>query len=156
MASPRTFNLFNGNKIIIREITGIHPRSIIATYTDKFYLFNRSNIGVLEKTEAKTSLKYILAILNSKLMSYYFITNTPKSIRQIFPKLILQDLREFPFKHVSYNIQQPFIILVDQILSSKASDQTADTSALEVEIDRLVYSLYGLTDAEIAIVEGKA
>jgi hypothetical protein len=30
-----------------------------------------------------------------------------------------------------------------------------DISALESEIDRLVYALYGLTDEEIALVEGK-
>lgn len=30
----------------------------------------------------------------------------------------------------------------------------ADTSALESEIDHLVYDLYGLTEDEIAIVEG--
>jgi len=32
----------------------------------------------------------------------------------------------------------------------------ADTSGLESEIDRLVYQLYGLTEEEIRIVEGKA
>lgn len=31
----------------------------------------------------------------------------------------------------------------------------ADTSALEKQIDQMVYELYGLTDDEIAIVEGK-
>ena len=31
-----------------------------------------------------------------------------------------------------------------------------DTLALEAETDRLVYRLYGLTDDEIQIVEGKA
>ncbi len=31
----------------------------------------------------------------------------------------------------------------------------ADTSALEKQIDEMVYKLYGLTDDEIAIIEGK-
>jgi type II restriction/modification system DNA methylase subunit YeeA len=31
----------------------------------------------------------------------------------------------------------------------------ANTSALERQIDEMVYKLYGLTDDEIAIVEGK-
>ena len=43
--------------------------------------------------------------------------------------------------------------LTNQILTAKATDPTADTSAWEAEIDRLVYALYGLTDAEIALVE---
>lgn len=32
----------------------------------------------------------------------------------------------------------------------------ADTRAWEAEIDRLVYALYSLTEAEIAIVAGRA
>ena len=32
---------------------------------------------------------------------------------------------------------------------------SSNISALEAEIDRRVYALYGLTDDEIAVVEGK-
>jgi hypothetical protein len=42
-----------------------------------------------------------------------------------------------------------------QILAFKQSDQKADTSDLEQQIDKLVYELYGLSDEEIAIVEGR-
>ena len=35
------------------------------------------------------------------------------------------------------------------------SAEAADTSALEWELDRIVYELYGLTEEEIAIVEGR-
>ena len=44
--------------------------------------------------------------------------------------------------------------MVGQILASKAKDCEADTSALEAGIDQLVYKLYGLTEEEIAVVEG--
>ncbi|HLB49472.1 MAG TPA: hypothetical protein VJL59_20865 [Anaerolineales bacterium] len=36
----------------------------------------------------------------------------------------------------------------------KQRDPAADTTALEREIDRLVYELYDLTPEEIAVVEG--
>jgi len=48
------------------------------------------------------------------------------------------------------------VILVDQILASKRTDPQTDTTALEREIDWLVYQLYGLTEEEIAVVEGKS
>jgi hypothetical protein len=155
LAAPRTFDIFSGKKIIIREITGNHPISIIATYSEETFLFNRSNIAVVEKDSFSISLKYILGILNSKLMSYYFIKNTAKSVRQMFPKIILEDLRKFPIKKGSDTDQQAIINAVDLILSTKKSDHAADTSLLEAEIDRLVYELYGLTEEEIRIVEGK-
>jgi hypothetical protein len=50
--------------------------------------------------------------------------------------------------------QQPFITLVDQILTAKQKDPNADISALEREIDKMVYDLYGLAQEEVAIVEG--
>jgi len=37
----------------------------------------------------------------------------------------------------------------------KSADPQADTSPLEGEIDQLVYQLYGLTEDEVKIVEGK-
>ena len=43
--------------------------------------------------------------------------------------------------------------LVDQILAAKRTDPATDVSELENEIDQMVYSLYGLDAAEIAIVE---
>ncbi len=57
------------------------------------------------------------------------------------------------------------LILVDQILAAKKQHtpqsplsrgefKDADTSALERQIDEMVYELYGLTDDEIKIVEG--
>jgi adenine-specific DNA-methyltransferase len=38
----------------------------------------------------------------------------------------------------------------------REKDPNVDTSALEKQIDDMVYALYGLTPEEIAIVEGKA
>ena len=39
------------------------------------------------------------------------------------------------------------------ILAAKAADAESDVSALEAEIDALVYRLYSLSDEEIATVE---
>jgi len=46
--------------------------------------------------------------------------------------------------------------LVTKILAAKRANPQADTSKLEDEIDQLVYQLYGLTEDEVKIVEGKA
>lgn len=58
------------------------------------------------------------------------------------------------------------IMKLDQILAAKQKDPNADTSALEQQIDKIVYELYGLIclrewdthrqpPEEISIVEGK-
>jgi type I restriction-modification system DNA methylase subunit len=117
LAAPRTFNLFNGKKIIVREITGVYPKCIIATYNEDIYLYNRSNIAIVEKKGLNISLKYIIAVLNSKLLSYYFVKNTAKSVRKLFPKIILNDLRKFPIKKIKPEFQEPFIEKADLILA---------------------------------------
>jgi type I restriction-modification system DNA methylase subunit len=117
LAAPRTFNLFNGKKIIVREITGNYPKCLIATYDENIYLFNMSNIAIVEKANSNISLKYILAVLNSKLLSYYFVKNTAKSVRKLFPKIILNDLRKFPIKKTTPDSQIPFIENTDKILT---------------------------------------
>ena len=61
---------------------------------------------------------------------------------------------KIPIPVVSLAEQQPIIELVEQIMAAKRDDPGADTSSLEGEIDALVYALYGVTEAEIAIVEG--
>ena len=45
--------------------------------------------------------------------------------------------------------------LVDRVLEAKKADSAADTKKLEADIDALVYKLYGLTEDEIAVVEGR-
>jgi hypothetical protein len=52
--------------------------------------------------------------------------------------------------------RRPFIVLVDQILAVKQKDLQADISALERQIDKMVYELYDLIHEEVEIVEGKA
>jgi adenine-specific DNA-methyltransferase len=42
---------------------------------------------------------------------------------------------------------------VDSINELKKQPPPADTSALEAEIDQMVYQLYGLTEEEIGIIE---
>jgi hypothetical protein len=62
-------------------------------------------------------------------------------------------VRKLPIPKISSSEQQNLIKFINQILSLKKSNPQADTSALEAEIDRMAYKLYGLTKEEIAIVE---
>ena len=95
------------------------------------------------------NLKYILAILNSKLFEYallkiYLEGDTFKSKNAI--------IQNFPIPPINKTTDR-LVGLVDSIISAKQISPSADISALESEIDRIVYQLYGLTEEEIKIVE---
>lgn len=98
------------------------------------------------------NLKFILAILNSKVSEWYFnlIGTTTGMGTNRWKKYKIELL---PIKIP--NIEQKLVIenLVDEILNQKKEDPNTDTSDLESRIDQLVYQLYDLTPEEIAIIE---
>lgn len=117
LAAPRTLNLFTDEKVIVREITSEFPHCLNAVFTSDTYLYNRSNIAVIKRDGQNVNLKYILVLLNSTLLSFYFKKNTAKAERKLFPKIILNDLRLFPIKDISEEAQQPFITLASTMLT---------------------------------------
>jgi hypothetical protein len=83
-------------------------------------------------------------------LQFYYQTKF-KAETELFPKIRIIQAKELPIPNISLENQQPIITLVEQILQSK--EQNTDTTALEKEIDKLVYELYGLTEEEIRIIE---
>ena len=139
---------FTKERILLRE-TG---SSLTAVYLgDETIYSNRSLYSILiTKPELKT--KYVLALLNSSLLQWYYATMF-KGDTELFPKIRIAQAKQLPIFKASMEQQQPIIELVDRILEKKRSNPNADTSASEREIDRLVYKLYNLTDEEIAVIE---
>lgn len=100
------------------------------------------------------SVKYILSLLNSKLLDFY-VKNSMITNKQGFPQILMTDLEELPIKLVGAIEQKLFVDLVDKILSAKQQNPATDITKWENQIDQMVYKLYGLTDDEVAIVEGQ-
>ena len=97
--------------------------------------------------------KFLLGILNSSTIRFY-LNQIAGTSGMGTNRWINNYVKEFPIPEITQKHQRPFIHLVDRILQAKDADAKADTSALETEIDRLVYDLYGLTEEEMAAVEG--
>ncbi len=70
-----------------------------------------------------------------------------------FPKILVEDIKNFPLPKIDKSNQEKLTNLVNQILSLKKENPKADTSDLENEIDNLVYQLYELTPEEIDVVK---
>jgi len=107
------------------------------------------------------SLKYLLAFLNSKLCKFYFslICNSSGMATIQWKKFALEKV---PVIKLSDEEQRPFVELVDKILNLikdknylRDKEKQAKVKDYEHQIDEMVYKLYGLTEEEIKIVEGK-
>ena len=98
-------------------------------------------------------LKFLLAILNSKVSEWYFnligTTTGMGTNRWKKYKIELMPIME-PSKSQEADLEK----LVNKIITLKKQDPNTDTTHLENQIDQLVYQLYDLSDEEIRIIEG--
>jgi len=95
-------------------------------------------------------VKYLLAIVNSKYAQSYLRANRRSNIH-LYPN----DWKQLPVPVTTNEKQDQVVGLVDQILQARKLNSIADVEKIERQIDELVYDLYGLTDAEIALIEGR-
>jgi hypothetical protein len=151
IAAPRKPIWFEASpRVVVREVTS--KGNIFATLIFDEYVFSNSVDGIKSKSNNLQDLKVLLAILNSKFARFLHLNKSGNSSKDTFPKILLQDLREFPFPKSRNNFEK-ISILVDKILIAKKADPKADTSELEKAIDHLVYKLYQLTYDEVKIIE---
>jgi len=104
--------------------------------------------------------KFMLAVLNSALLNFYY-TQISSRLGDAASRAFTIFIQQVPIPKILETQQQPYTILVDQILAiTKDEDylsnpaQQAKVKELESQIDQIVYELYGLTPEEIAVVEG--
>lgn len=119
----------------------------------------------------RISLKYLLGLINSRLLSAWFLRTFDKLQRRIFPQFKVKELGSFPIRPIDFSNPQhvvwhdKVVELVEQILTLQEQRPMARTAfdktflqrqinSTDHQIDRLVYEIYGLTEDEIEIVEG--
>ena len=107
------------------------------------------DVYYIVKNKPNISLKYILALLNSSLYYQWFFNRGKRKGDMM--ELYAKPLKEVPIKEISIDKQQPFIEVVDNIISMKKDG--INTDALERKLDTMIYQLYNLTDKEIQLIE---
>ena len=118
-------------------------------YDDKNFIPDKTNFIMTGK-----NLKYIMAVLSSKLGFYIFYN--------FYSKITLgseafqyreNSLEPFRIPKVDKKTEDKIVNLVDRIIEGKKNG--IDMRELEEEVDRLVYELYELSEEEIKIIEEK-
>ena len=143
--SKRRYNQAMSNKIIV---AGMSSR-IEAVYDDGETLGGKSTTIIMGD-----DLRFLLGLLNSKLVSFS-INILYNSIKMAggYLNIGTREIENIPIPIASPVVQHSIESLVDGILEKICENTQMDSSNLENEIDSLVYSLYGLSEDEIKIVE---
>ena len=124
-----------------------------ATIAEIAYGFNKNVYGIRINEQKGYNRKFVLALLNSKALDYYYRKKFSTKKEDVFPEIQTYLYEQLPIPEATSTKQQPIIDLVDTILAKKKHNPQADTSVEENAIDQLVYQLYGLSREEIRIIE---
>ncbi|MCX6580255.1 MAG: hypothetical protein NT166_08725 [Candidatus Aminicenantes bacterium] len=168
LAEPRYSAPFDdAEKIVVRQTAD----SIIANLDSNKYL-SLKNVHNLRITSPRLTYKYLLGILNSKLISWWYQNLIPEK-KRVFAEVKVVNLKKLPIKTIdfsnSYELVQHdrMVEMVDQMLDLQKKYHSArmeteknlykkQIQILDRQIDQTVYQLYQLSDAEIKIIEEDA
>ncbi|MEB2308068.1 MAG: N-6 DNA methylase [Candidatus Brocadiaceae bacterium] len=161
LAAPREPKNFNGEKILIRKIVG---KTLLATYVSETSYCNTLLFVLKLKSTITLSYHYLLGILNSQFIGWYFRKKFQISADDTFPQIMIRDILRFPIPCPDKARHNHMVELVNQMLKLHKQLSSAMTDhdktiiqrqidAIDRQIDQLVYELYGLADEEIKIVE---
>ena len=157
-ARPGDKKRFESEKIIIARM----GNSLVATY-DQGGLYVKDAMLLFPKVN-QLSLRYILGIINSRLLTFYY------QIFFVTIDVLKNAILSLPVHAIDFSNPDEvkkhdhMVALVEHIMElHKRTPQTPyeqeqlerEIAATDAQIDRLVYDLYGLTEEEIKIVEGK-
>lgn len=148
IANPRNPKFFKNERLLIREIT--NP-SIFCGFTNEELYHDPANIVILKGS--KYDLKVLMAIMNSKVATFYHFNSSPKATKGAFPKILVEDIKNFPLPKISISSQEKIITIINQILDDKKSNQLDSAVHLEREIDQIIFKLYNIHYDEVKIIE---
>ncbi|MFZ3133089.1 Eco57I restriction-modification methylase domain-containing protein [Methanothrix sp.] len=162
LAAPRNPDNFAGEKILVRKIVG---KTLIAMHIPETSYCNTLLFILKLKLEANIKYFYLLGILNSPFIGWYFKKKFQISEEDTFPQIMIRDILQLFIPTTDVARHDRMVSQVDRMLSLHKQLQEARTphdeialkrqiEATDRQIDSLVYELYGLTEEEIGIVEG--
>jgi len=166
LAEPREIRLFKGPRALVRRIAG--DRLVVA-YHDKTLVVDQM-VHTVQVERGRMSAAYVTGVLGSRLASWYLVRRYNRN-EKTFPEVRVGELSSLPIRVIDFespsDVRQHdrMVTLVGTMLELSKRLQRARMKAdrdliqrridaTDQQIDRLVYELYGLTQEEIAIVEG--
>lgn len=106
LGAPRAKHFFTSKRILVKQIIDWSDKRIWAALTEQ-ELYNTQNaFNLIAKPEFRT--EYLIAIINSKLMSFYHRKHFLEEYKDRFQKILIKDAKELPINPLSLANQQDF------------------------------------------------
>ena len=138
LGASREKRFFTKKRILVKQIIDWTDKKIWAALTEE-ELYNTQNAFNLITKDGYTP-EYLLALINSSLMSYYHRKTFLEEFKDRFQKILIKDAKLFPIKTVDNQEQESVGELVSKLITNK-------NQAFQIQ-DRLykyIYATYELT-----------
>ncbi len=160
--APRRPEIFTSKeKIVVQEIRNIslHRRIVATLDTAETFCLQSTNVVNLKHC-AELDIRYLLGVLNSAVVNYFFRCRFPGNNHIPSNQLLRIPIPIPPTTQVQHRITglvEAILDLNKELASAKSAAQKAiiqrQIDATDAEIDELVYELYGITDEERKVIE---
>ena len=114
LAAPRTFNLYSTPRILVRQIPSQPPYCINAVFEKDIYLNDRNSMNIVD---IQVNPSYIIGVLNSRAISFWFVHKFGKLGRGLFPQFKINELSIFPIPNATQEQQDELATLANSMLA---------------------------------------
>ena len=143
VVSEREMAFHRGARILTRRLVNRANRLSFAR-TDETFVVKEAILPLVPKFDDMHKVAVLLAILNSSLMSFLYLSRSTAAVKDDFRQVTLSGLRELP---IIFPDSEEIAELA-QLVESREKQNGDDVADLEQRIDTIVYRTYGVTDAE--------
>ena len=142
---PHTKEFFEVPEKLVTQRVNSSRQLLVAYDNQQNYFLDTTNVSNYSTWDKKTPLKYLCGLLNSKLINFWYCK------KYLMPTIGGYELHSIPIK--TTNDYSTFTALVEEAILA-AQQNNYETLRIKMkEIDKIVYDIYKLTDAEIKIIE---
>ena len=136
------------DRIIIRQLS--QDNLICATYDESLSLTSQSfyNLKVHQSSIPEFNHLYVLVLINSKLLSYYFIKSFG-SYKKIFPRILIEKIKSLPVKiPKNQGDKKSASIIIDNVAKMLNLNNHESNVGKEIQktIDTSVYDLFDISE----------
>jgi len=161
----RPVDRYRNAPFVVRQ-TAAYPIVGPRRHADYF----RNSLLALYPPDDDRDVRFVVAILNSRLMRYVYSVTVKEASQRAFPQVKVRSLRELPIRAIDMDddeqrhLHDALVRLVDSMLEFQArlvdSPECGDRESLahrihtiDAEINQTVEQLYGLSEPEVAQIE---
>jgi len=163
IASSRSINIFQGERLVVRRL--LTRKFRLQSSNANETMITTDNVLNIVSICDQSKITFALGILNSKLISWFYVNTSMIAQKDDFPQVHISALKSLPIPNFNNTQHDQMVGHVERMLSlhqQLASALSPNEKTLlqrqidttDRQIDALVYELYGLTEEEIRLVEG--